>query len=151
MSIARVVCLAPAVDAVRAEMRRVRFKETGGPLVGYAIGDTLTVTAAGGPGPRAQLSALYVKIDGAAAAGFCAAEYKKTRGASDYIGDWHCHLSCVIRPSDLDLGAMAEMAEWEGSPTRNPISLIWCKWKLRICRAFIYEEGRLRAIPLELR
>ena len=136
----RVVLKAEAVQTVRREMRKAKVTETGGALVGYIEDEKLVVTAASGPGPRARLSLREVWIDGEYAGKFCDRAYSQTGGKWDYVGDWHCHLGCSLKPSSTDRYAMKKMAGFEYCPTRNPLSLIFCKWSHRI-KAYRFDGG----------
>lgn len=141
------VVLEPAVSAaIVAEMRRAKGTETGGVLVGYTRECELIACAASGPGPRAELSRHKVMVDGEFAAKFCQQMFERTDGRCDYIGDWHCHLSCLVIPSELDHNAMRIMAEFPSSPTRHPVSVIRAKWSGRT-KAYRYDE-RLVRVPL---
>ena len=82
----RAVVTKDAWAQIRREMRAVRLTETGGALVGYAAGDTIHVTAASGPGPKACLRLFSVEIDGAFAQKFCDGESSKSGGLVDYVG-----------------------------------------------------------------
>jgi integrative and conjugative element protein (TIGR02256 family) len=144
----RVVLMESAVKEMRAQMRKVLFTETGGPMVGYRKDDTLFVTAAAGPGVGGELRMCSVLIDGESAARFCALAHETSRGRDDYVGDWHCHLSWSIRHSSLDVDAMRQMAEWEFSPTKHPVSVIWSKWRRGYVRAFVYDDGVLRPVKV---
>lgn len=120
------------------EMRKACMTETGGALVGHRDGHHLVVTAASGPGPRAELRLTSVEIDGAHAERFCATARRKTNGVDDYVGDWHCHLGYSLQPSRLDYEAMKTMAEFRFSSTPTPVSLIWSKWSGKV-RAYYYD------------
>jgi integrative and conjugative element protein (TIGR02256 family) len=145
MSYRSVFVRAAAMKTITAEMRKAMFTETGGALVGYLDRAVLVVTAASGPGPRGRLSYTRVMIDGVHAAQFCQRAFRESGGRIDYVGDWHCHLSCVVRPSVLDRVAMKTMVEFEQSNTRHPVSLIRARWSRRM-KAFRY-DGKLVPIP----
>jgi len=120
------VCTA-VLQAVRKEVRKIKFKETGGPLVGYISKDLdLVIVNAGGPGPRAKHSIYYVIIDGEYAQNYCQKAFASSEGIVDYVGDWHRHIYPSIRPSSDDLEAMLTMADFcqEGFPL---VSLIYRK------------------------
>jgi integrative and conjugative element protein (TIGR02256 family) len=145
MSYTSVFVRAAAMKSICAEMRKAIFTETGGALVGYLDRAVLIVTAASGPGPRGRFSCSQVMIDGAYAAKFCQRAFRESGGRIDYVGDWHCHLSWVVRPSVLDHIAMKTMAEFTQSNTRHPVSLIRAQWSRRM-KAFRYDE-KLVPIP----
>jgi len=146
--IGRIVLQHAAIDAMKAEMRRVLLTETGGPMAGYTEGGAVIVTEAAGPGPRARLRPCSVTIDGRSAQHFCAAAYQRSQGRFDYVGDWHCHLGFSLAPSDMDVTAMETMAEFEFSPTISPVSLIWSKWSKKRA-GYVYDgEASLRQVSV---
>ncbi len=138
----RVIVKQEAVKQMRDEMKRASCTETGGVLVGYSEGDSLVVTAASGPGPRAKLRLFSVTIDGKHAQQFCDRVSQESDGKIDYLGDWHCHFAFSITPSTDDHRAMEIMAEFEDSPTKTPISLIWAKYCGKFV-TYVYTEERL--------
>lgn len=147
----RVVIGRQALAQMRKEMKKVWKTETGGVLVGSLVDGVLSVTSASGPGPRAELRLCSVLIDGVHAGQFCAAASKKSQGKIDYVGDWHCHLSLTIKPSNMDLSAMQTMADFEGSPTRTPITLIFSKYTGKLKAYLFTEKRRLRELPCSVR
>jgi integrative and conjugative element protein (TIGR02256 family) len=134
MPIFKHVLITPqSLSDIRRESRKVLFRETGGALVGRALkNDTLLVTAASGPGPRAVLERHSVLIDGEFTQRFCDQARRQTGGTEDYVGDWHKHTGLSLEPSTQDIRAMQIMANFEYSPTNFPISLIY----RRRCEAF---------------
>ena len=131
---------------IRREMQTARLTETGGALVGYPEGDTLHITAASGPGPKAVLRLFSVEIDGAFAQKFCDAELRKSDGTVDYVGDWHCHPSLSIKPSNQDYNAMKIMSDFTGSPTRTPVTLICSRLTSRFSIYVFNGSGKLKAL-----
>lgn len=118
--------LEDVLRAIRGEVRRARFRETGGPLVGYVTRDgALFITHAGSPGPRAQLALRSVLIDGVTAQDFCAKVHRESSGRLDYVGDWHRHVGLSLMPSRLDRDAIRQMAAFEHCPVRYPSSLVY--------------------------
>jgi integrative and conjugative element protein (TIGR02256 family) len=114
------------LTTIRKEVRRARFTETGGPLVGYVSEDqALVVTHASGPGPRAKLGPFSVLVDGRHAQRFCDRMSQRTEGRIDYVGDWHRHLGWSLKASSDDLRAMRKVAAFEYCPIKNPASLIY--------------------------
>jgi hypothetical protein len=95
-------------------------------------GGTLVVIGASGPGPRAILERHSVLIDGVFTQWFCAQARRKSEGRIDYVGDWHKHTGFSLEPSRPDSSAIQTMAEFEFSPTKFPVSLIY----RRRCEAF---------------
>jgi integrative and conjugative element protein (TIGR02256 family) len=126
MKFNRVILLPKCLSVIRMESRKARCIETGGPLVGYIAKDgTLVVADATGPGTRAKLERYSVTIDGEHAQKFCDQVRREFNGNIDYVGDWHKHTGFSLRPSEHDITAMKKMANFEFSPTKNPISLIY--------------------------
>jgi len=130
------------VSIAKREMRRAKFTETGGALVGHLEGHHLVITSASGPGPRAELRMRSVLIDGEHATRFCARVRSQTDGADDYVGDWHCHLGYSLEPSELDYDAMKTMATFESATNVNPVSVIWSKWSGKL-RAYYFDDARV--------
>lgn len=124
----RVVLLERAYLKIVSLMKPVWFRETGGALVGY-LNDSreVIITDACGPGPRAESQLLSIKIDGEYTGNFCNEVFRKSNGRYDYIGDWHCHPSFYIRPSEMDRLTMVELSEVEGLPD-FPISVIFSRF-----------------------
>lgn len=139
------------VATIRREVRRARFTETGGPLLGYiSEDDALVVTNAAGPGPRAKLSPVSVVIDGRHAQRFCDRMRRRTDGRIDYIGDWHSHLGWSLKPSKDDLEAMRTMAAFEHCPITNPASLIYRSRPEAYVMHILNEAELLEAYPFSL-
>jgi integrative and conjugative element protein (TIGR02256 family) len=143
---ARALVAKKALAQLRREIRAARLKETGGALVGYFAGDAVHVTAASGPGPKAIRRMFSVEIDGAFAKEFCDAEFKKSDGLVDYVGDWHCHPYFSTRPSGPDYEAMNVMSGFAGSPTRTPITLIYSRLTSRFSVYLFDGRGKLKIL-----
>ena len=147
----RAVVADAALSQMRAEMRGVRRIETGGVLVGYIAGDTVYMTAASGPGPNAKRRMFSVEIDGAHAQRFCDAEFRRSDGSVDYVGDWHCHPAVSTQPSRQDHAAMALMSAFEGAVTRTPVSLIYSRLTSRFSVYVFGPDGKLTKLAVILR
>lgn len=148
--IPKAIVIEPAVlSFIKEAMAKVSGTETGGALVGHVQNGELIVTSASGPGPRAKLEAYGVVIDGEYAGRFCDEARHRSFGRDDYIGDWHCHPGKSLKPSHWDHDAMATMAEFAASPTRQPASIIWSKASGKI-RGFCYDpkSRKLRRIKV---
>ena len=114
---------------IARESKNARGVETGGPLVGFlSAAGVLIVTDAAGPGPRAKHERYGITIDGKHAQEFCDRINFESEGRIDYVGDWHKHPGISLRPSEQDTLAMKTMAEFQFSPTRYPVSLIYRSW-----------------------
>ena len=147
MEFDRVILLPKCLSVIRAESRKARCLETGGPLVGYiAKGGVLVVADAGGPGPKARQERFSVTIDGEHAQKFCDRSSRESDGKIDYVGDWHKHTGISLRPSEQDAFAMKTMADFEFSPTKHPISLIYRSWP-QAFQVYVWDgSGSLRKI-----
>ena len=139
MQFRRVIVNAKCLSVIKDESRKAKGVETGGPLVGYVQEDreALVVVDAGGPGPRAALEKFSITIDGAYAQRFCDNCFNESNGRFDYIGDWHKHPGLSLNPSNQDIAAIKAMAEFDQSPTRYPVSLIYSTW-LRRFRVYVW-------------
>jgi integrative and conjugative element protein (TIGR02256 family) len=148
MEFDRVIILPQCLTFIRAESRKARGVETGGPLVGYVANNhMLIVTDASGPGPRAKLERYGVTIDGEHAQKFCDKSLRKSDGLFDYVGDWHKHPGISLKPSGQDVLAMKTMANFEHSPTKYPISLIYRMWP-KALKVYVWDgSGVLRIMP----
>ena len=140
-----------AIGQMRKEMKKVWKTETGGVLVGALADGVLSVAAASGPGPRAERRMCSVLIDGVHAGQFCRAASRESQGRIDYVGDWHCHLAVSIKPSAMDLSAMQTMADFAGSPTRTPLTLIFSRYTGKFKAYLFAEERRLCELPCSVR
>jgi len=151
MEFNRVIILPRCLSLITAESRQARCVETGGPLVGYvAKGGALMVANAAGPGPKAKLERYSVTIDGEHAQKFCDKCSRESDGHIDYVGDWHKHTGISLRPSGQDISAMKTMANFEFSPTKHPISLIYRKWP-RALQVYVWDgSGSLKRIASHL-
>jgi len=126
MEFKRVIVLHKCISVIRAESRKAWGIETGGPLVGYRTKDAeLVVSGACGPGPNSKMERYTVIIDGVHAQKFCDQMLQDSDGLIDYVGDWHKHPGFSLKPSGQDALAMKTMADFEYSPTKYPISLIY--------------------------
>lgn len=86
--------------------------EVGGALVGFQHKDSLTITHASMPGPKAKMKKYSVVIDGEYTTDFCNNINRCSNHSLYYIGDWHTHLSTNLTPSHSDLKAMKIMASY---------------------------------------
>jgi integrative and conjugative element protein (TIGR02256 family) len=147
MEFDRVTILPQCLSIIRTESRKARRVETGGPLVGYiAKGGVLIVADAAGPGPKAKLARFSVTIDGKHAQRFCDRIHRESDGRIDYVGDWHKHTGFCLWPSGQDICAMKTMANFELSPTKHPISLIYRRWPQAL-QVYVWDgSGSLKKI-----
>lgn len=145
----RVVVLPKCLSVMRAESRAAHRIETGGPLVGYVEGGLLIVTGAAGPGPKSKLERYSVTIDGEYAQKYCDQVRRDSNGLADYVGDWHKHTGISLKPSPPDIFAIKTMANFEFSPTKNPISLIYRRWPEAMRVYFWNGKDALIEVPVE--
>lgn len=119
--------LATSADAViRAEARRRRFVETGGPLFGYTdpgSGDAV-VAVAYGPGANARHRPHSLAPDRDATDAAIRNVYARSRGALSYVGDWHTHPGGAARPSRRDVRALLTIAAEPAVDLPQPIAII---------------------------
>jgi integrative and conjugative element protein (TIGR02256 family) len=144
----QVIIFHKCLESFRAESKKARGTETGGPLVGYVTAENVLIAVdAAGPGPRAILKRYSVTIDGEYAQRFCDIASNMSDGHIDYVGDWHRHTGISLKPSPLDIYAMKIMAEFSYSPTHFPVSLIYRKWPEALVLYVWDGSGTLRRIP----
>ena len=150
MEFNRAIVLPKCLSIIKVESLKARFVETGGPLVGCVRAGILLITDATGPGPKAMLEPFSVTIDGVHAQKFCDKANRKSQGEIDYVGDWHKHPGISLRPSGHDVAAMRTMANFEFSPTRHPVSLIYRRWPQSFL-VYVWDgSGSLRKIFSEV-
>lgn len=124
MSFVKIKITNSALEKLRAFVRTAGKFEIGGPMVGFMAEDGMIVVDLEGPGKKGKCAAFTVTIDGDHSKEFCDAAFRESRGLLDYVGDWHCHPSICLRPSQGDHQAMEILADSPGL-TSNPISLIY--------------------------
>ncbi len=139
------------LSVFRSESRRVGWRETGGPLVGYlSVDGAVVVTGASGPGPRARLGRTNVHIDGQHATAFCDRIYHESNGSLDYIGDWHRHILWSLKPSKPDEEAMWRVAISGSCSLDAPISIIYRRHLESLCVYVLDAENRLSPVAHSL-
>ena len=99
----RVLLAASARDHIEAICRQEHHGlETGGILLGHEHADGhLSVTTAGGPGPRAERTPTSFHRDAEHARAL--ARDAHARDASVWVGEWHTHPTGPSHPSPTDL------------------------------------------------
>lgn len=100
-----------ALIFMRQESEAWTGVESGGALVGYVHGDTLTVTHASGPGPRAKRTSNSVSVDGQYTTEFCFDLQVRSGGQLYYLGDWHIHRRGSLDPSSKDIRAACALLQ----------------------------------------
>jgi integrative and conjugative element protein (TIGR02256 family) len=145
----RILILRSVLDSIRAEVKSAGKVETGGAMVGYEGHDnSLVVTHASGPGPRAKLSRMSVLIDGNHAHAFCSRIFRESNGRLDYVGDWHRHVGWSLASSEQDLEAMLTIAEAKCCSAKYPVSLIY---RLRPQGVKAYALHDLKLVPVRVK
>lgn len=117
--------LSPAARAsLLAHTRARRDSETGGILVGRLDGDTLLVTRASLPGPRALHARFRFRRDTRFLQRWLDAHVARTDGLEDYIGEWHVHPALEAPPSRTDKRSLWRVARRSNYTTSEPLLLI---------------------------
>jgi integrative and conjugative element protein (TIGR02256 family) len=80
--------------------------ETGGIVIGHDLGDSLAVTAVGGPGPNATRTPNRFLRDLDHAQQLADEAYDDD--GSVWIGEWHTHPTGPAQPSPVDLATYAD-------------------------------------------
>lgn len=140
-----------ALGKIRRAIRKSCGKETGGPMVGWTAADgILRVVDVSGPGEAGTCGKYMVTIDGDHSQRFCDAAFYRSKGRIDFVGDWHCHPSYLIRPSQGDVEAMRLLASVPGLPD-HPVSLIHSAFlpKFKVFRLDREQLTRLRLLQWE--
>jgi integrative and conjugative element protein (TIGR02256 family) len=116
-----------ATETVRTTMRRssarFRFRETGGVLLGYRVGEDIVVTEATGPGPHALHGRTFFRPDTRYCQRCLEEAYEQTEGVVTYLGEWHSHPHGSSWPSRKDCETMAGIAG--DADYRQPEPLLW--------------------------
>jgi integrative and conjugative element protein (TIGR02256 family) len=85
-------------------------RETGGILLGHDNGTVVSITAAGGPGPKAVRTPVRFVRDLAYSQSLADEAYERDR--SVWVGEWHTHPNGLPNPSPLDVKTyMSHLAE----------------------------------------
>lgn len=101
-----------AWKALRRHASRSSPRESGGILIGRLGPDRAVIEIATGPGPRAIHRRDMFQRDGAFSQRRLDAAVRASRGAWDYVGEWHSH--------PLDVDASARDAESVRSIAQDP-------------------------------
>lgn len=144
-----VVILDSAYSKMISIMRRRLFVETGGPLVGFCKNaKRVEIVDLTGPGPKSMQGIFGVEIDGEHSQNFCDQVYKKSDGAYDYIGDWHCHPSFSVTPSQPDREAISLMASVDGI-IDTPVSIILSRFSKKM-NCYIWDRSDLVRVKVRV-
>jgi integrative and conjugative element protein (TIGR02256 family) len=111
--------------ALAGHAASITDRETGGILLGYPQDDnTLTVSRASPPGPRARHSRFAFSRDTRFLQLYLDSIHDRTEGREDYIGEWHVHHALDSTPSLTDRRSLWRIARRKNYATDNPILLI---------------------------
>jgi integrative and conjugative element protein (TIGR02256 family) len=99
--------------------------ETGGILLGNAIDDhTIRITEVSPPGPGAVKRPSYFSRDTRFLQRWLERRYSRSRGRSDYVGEWHVHHALGVPPSSVDRRSLWRIAKRTNYAVDNPVLLI---------------------------
>lgn len=120
------VVIGPSVRAtIAAHIQAVAGCETGGILLGYADDpDTLSVSRASPPGPRAVHRRFFFLRDTPFLQRLLDRTYDRSDGREDYVGEWHVHRALDAPPSKTDRRSMWRIARRKNYAPTSPILLI---------------------------
>lgn len=143
--------LESAMSTLIGEACRYRFKESGGPLVGYISEDgAVVITHAAGPGRKGVRRFFGVTVSGKHAQAFCDDVRRRSGGLLDYVGDWHSHVGNSVGYSGPDVAAMRKMAAFDHGRMTNPISLILSRISRRFAVYALKDDGMFEIVPCSL-
>jgi integrative and conjugative element protein (TIGR02256 family) len=121
----RVVLLPAARASLVGHTRSAPESETGGILIGRKIDDqTVCVTRASPPGPRALHRRTRFSRDTRFLQHYLDDVHERTDGSEDYIGEWHVHPALDAPPSPIDCRSLFRIARRRNYATDNPILII---------------------------
>lgn len=120
------VLIEPAVRASLAGHTRSKPEvETGGILLGRRIdADTLLLTRASPPGPRATHRRFSFLRDTAFLQRYLDATHARSEGKDDYLGEWHVHPALDAPPSRTDRRSLRRIARSSRYAVTEPVLLI---------------------------
>lgn len=113
-----------AQEAVGAESRRRRLRETGGALFGFDDRDHVVVACAYGPGPHARHRRASFEPHHATTGAIMAAVRKASTQRYRFLGSWHTHPGGAAVPSSRDTATAAEIAAEEEVLLPQPLVII---------------------------
>jgi integrative and conjugative element protein (TIGR02256 family) len=116
----------PAVRAtVSGHARSTPALETGGILLGHPIDNTtIHVTRASPPGPRARHGPFSFSRDTPYLQRYLDDVHNRSKGAEDYVGEWHVHHALDAGPSYIDRRSLWRIARRSNYATQNPVLII---------------------------
>lgn len=122
----RQVVLGPAVRAtLAAHVAAKPDLETGGILVGRHLDEeSVEVTAASPPGPRATHRRFSFSRDTKFLQSWLDEQFAQGEGEFDYVGEWHVHLALNAPPSSVDRRSLFRIARKKNYATSSPILII---------------------------
>jgi len=145
----RILIQQDVLEFIRKEVRKSPRTETGGALAGFLSHDnSVIITHACGPGPRAELKRYSVLIDGKHADAFCTRLYKSSGGQLDYVGDWHRHPGWSLRTSFQDLDAMRIIRDANCCSIPLPITAIYRSTPEKLL-TYVLRDDKLRRVKMK--
>jgi integrative and conjugative element protein (TIGR02256 family) len=130
--VSRVWLDALAREAIATEAASRRFRETGGGLFGYEVGDDTVIVRVLPPGPRAQHKRTRLIPHHGDVQADIDSVFEESSGALSYLGDWHSHPRGSNEPSQVDTGNAAKMAAERAAEVPRPLVLIQATKPFRI-------------------
>ncbi|MFN8215136.1 MAG: Mov34/MPN/PAD-1 family protein [Solirubrobacterales bacterium] len=120
------IVIEPAVRASLAGHTRTKPEvETGGILLGRrADADTLLLTRASPPGPRARHRRFSFLRDTAFLQDYLDAAHARSEGEEDYVGEWHVHPAIGAPPSRTDRRSLRRIAGSSRYAVTEPVLMI---------------------------
>jgi integrative and conjugative element protein (TIGR02256 family) len=127
--------------------------ETGGMLLGYMASDgaAIVVTDTVGAGPEATHKRHGFEPDSAWQQGLLSRVYHRSGRTTTYLGDWHSHPRGSPVPSREDTRTARRVARYEGSRTKNPLTMILGADSEQKDTALCYRYRGRKLRPVELR
>ncbi|KAF0994006.1 MULTISPECIES: Mov34/MPN/PAD-1 family protein [Bacillaceae] len=118
--------------------------EIGGALVGFQKGDSLTITHASDPGPKAIMQNNWIKIDEQYTTDYCNYLNKVSNNSLYYLGDWHTHLSSNLLPSPTDYKAVQALSSYLPEDIRfSLITVIFNHFSPQNFKVYNYTQKRI--------
>lgn len=99
------------VEVIASEIDKHGIIETGGVLLGYQGRNSLVITKATPPGPKAIHEEYYFEADHEYVEMLIDVEYANTNGKVRYQGEWHTHSQIQPKPSPKDIRSLMNIAK----------------------------------------
>lgn len=116
---------ARALDAMLADIRRWnRWRETGGPLIGYQSGDDTVVACALSMGQHAVRARARFEPSTSHVQALIDRTHQRSQGRYRYVGSWHTHPGGSATPSHEDVATARGLAAEDGVRLPQPLLII---------------------------